>query len=483
MLENYGAKRSKKYPTKGLAGKAFAAPRTCQKKLAIVACVLLLVACGASVLLWKFGMLKALGIGGNSEAQDATSLSSEATFAVATSQPSPPVLLEVIPPITSRGNSSGADDSPTMAPSVYKKTPFPTPIATVNPTTAPTSAAYTTDLFLLLEAASFDAGAALRQDNSPQQRAMMWLLQNVNLDSYTNNKKIQRYALAVFYYSTNGDGWGENLWWMSDEDECMWYNKQVASGYPSCEISTSYDKSRTFSSLDLSFNNVRGTIPPELGLLSGLRRVDLDGGPSGFLTGTIPSDLGHLNLIESFSALGNQLTGTLPLELGNWGLVRGIDLSWNKLAGSLPPSLGSMIWLTELNLEMNDFSGPLPGADLGRLSNLFKLALGGCNLTGPIPSEIGLLTKLRYLYLEMNQFTFLPSNIGSLVNLNVLSLNDNDIQGVLPSEIGGLTKLGSLLLRSNSFASAIPSEVGMMVALQSKWKCTIDLICLLHCIF
>lgn len=216
------------------------------------------------------------------------------------------------------------------------------------------------------------------------------------------------------------------------------------------------------------FEQVRGTLPPELGLLSGLRRVDLDGGPSGFLTGTIPSELGRLNLIESFSALGNQLSGTLPVEIGNWSLVRGIDLSWNKLAGSLPPSLGSMIWLTELNLEMNDFSGSLPGADLGRLSNLFKLALGGCNLTGPIPTEFGLLTKLRYLYMEMNQLTSLPTHIGSLENLNVLSLNDNDLQGTLPSEIGGLTKLGSLLLRDNSFVSPIPSEVGMMVALQSE---------------
>lgn len=257
MLENYGAKRDKKSPGKGLTGRSMSAPRTCQKKLAIVLFVLLLVACGASALLWKFGMLKALGIGGDSDAQDPTSLSSEQTSATGATTTQPPFpASEVVPPITSRGNSSGAD-SPTLAPSVYRKTPFPTPLTTSDPTIAPTSAAYTTDLFRLLEAASFDAGAALRQENSPQQRAMLWLLQNVNLESYTNSKKIQRYALAVFYYSTNGDGWGENLWWMSDEDECMWYNKQVASGYPSCEISTSYDKSRTFSSLDLSFNNVR----------------------------------------------------------------------------------------------------------------------------------------------------------------------------------------------------------------------------------
>jgi len=481
LLEAYGAKRSKKSGVKGFSPRRILVPGNCRTKLFVVVMVLLLVTCGTLALLWNFGMLEAIGIGGDSAGQDPAGLSLSASSTTSptatpiegeevTSQPS----VTPIPPILSRGNSTV--ESPTNAPSEYRKTPPPTTIAAVNTasptsglsTLSPTIAAYTSDLYRLLESASFDAGEALRQDGSPQQRALLWLLDNVNLNSYTNSKKIQRYALAVFYYSTNGHQWSNNLWWLSQEDECMWFNKQVATGYPTCEISTSFERTKTFTSLDLSFNNVQGTIPPEIGLLSGLRRLDLDGGPSGFLTGTLPSQLGELYLMEAFSARGNQLEGTLPIEIGNWELVRGIELSFNRLTGGLPGSISSMVWLTELNLEMNDLSGPLPSAELGTLTNLFKLSLGGNSFSGVIPSELGLLTKLRYLYLELNQFTSLPTTIGNLVNLNVLSLFENKLQGPIPSEVGNLAKLESLLLRSNVLYGRIPTEIGLMASLQSK---------------
>ena len=37
---------------------------------------------------------------------------------------------------------------------------------------------------------------------------------------------VERYALAVFYYETNGDGWSTNNRWLSDQSVCDWYNKK-----------------------------------------------------------------------------------------------------------------------------------------------------------------------------------------------------------------------------------------------------------------
>lgn len=137
-------------------------------------------------------------------------------------------------------------------------------------------------------------------------------------------------------------------------------------------------------------------------------------------------------------------------------------MSFNNLLGEIPATFGSMTLVTELTLEMNELSGRLPAVAFGRLSNLFKLSLGANQFTGPVPSEIGLLTQLRYLYMESNQFSSLPTQIGRLENLNLFSIFQNIIQGSIPSELGRLKKLGTLLLRSNAFGSIIPSELGLM---------------------
>ena len=48
--------------------------------------------------------------------------------------------------------------------------------------------------------------------------------------------------------------------------------------------------------------------------------------------------------------------------------------------------------------------GEIPD-ELGQLSRLEGLALGGNQLTGDIPSELGQLTQLRELFLYGNQLT------------------------------------------------------------------------------
>jgi hypothetical protein len=479
LLEANGAHRAKKPASGVLSRKAFRR-RSCLLRLVIATMVFLLLACGTAALMWYFGKLEFLGIGGYNEDAN-VSLSEEPTAVpissvlVSSAPSTQPILIEDIPPLLSRGSDT-VSPHPTLPPS-YVKTPPPTagttgPLKSPEqevPSAGPASSAFNSDLFQLLESASFDAGSSLRVAGSPQQRAFFWLLDNANLDSYTNSRRLQRYAMAVFYYSTNGENWADNQGWMSDEDECLWFNKEATAdgSYSPCQINVNNNAQKTLAGLDLSFNNVQGTVPPEIGLLSGLVRVDLDGGPSSFLVGSLPSEIGYLNLLNTFSARGNQLTGTLPDEVGNWQQVNAIDLSFNKLTGLLPSSCGSLTWLTELTLEMNAFSGSLP-AELGRLGNLFKLALGGNQFQGPLFSEIGSLTKLRYLYLELNQFSSLPTEIGLLENLSILSAFENVFQGAIPSELGRLTLLGSLLLRSNSFSSSVPSELGLMRGLQSK---------------
>ena len=64
--------------------------------------------------------------------------------------------------------------------------------------------------------------------------------------------------------------------------------------------------------LDLSYNELTGTIPSELGDLAHVQVLRLDGNQ---LTGTIPSELGDLAHLRSLHLNGNRLTGCIPVGL------------------------------------------------------------------------------------------------------------------------------------------------------------------------
>ena len=71
---------------------------------------------------------------------------------------------------------------------------------------------------------------------------------------------------------------------------------------------------RVVASLSLWEKNLNGIIPPELGNLTGLRKLHLDGNQ---LTGSIPDTLGNLSRLEHLWLHGNELTGEIPATLGS----------------------------------------------------------------------------------------------------------------------------------------------------------------------
>jgi hypothetical protein len=135
--------------------------------------------------------------------------------------------------------------------------PSPTP-GTVAPTPSPTSESFAS-LKALIESVSFDGGAALSDSLSPQYKALTWLDSTQNIEDYPEWKTIQRYVLAVVYYSTDGESWTQSDGWLTDEDECNWY---TGSTNLVC------DESGAFQRLVLYDNNLMGPLPAEVALLS-----------------------------------------------------------------------------------------------------------------------------------------------------------------------------------------------------------------------
>jgi hypothetical protein len=134
--------------------------------------------------------------------------------------------------------------------------------ATTAPSTEPTTPQ---DLIELISSASSDGGLALSDPSTSQNMALEWLAGNPNLARYTDLEKIQCYALATLYYTTNGDSWFNNGYWLSDEDVCgKWYQSELAGD----DMVVDCTSDGVVSRIELDNNNLQGVIPPEIGMLS-----------------------------------------------------------------------------------------------------------------------------------------------------------------------------------------------------------------------
>lgn len=151
--------------------------------------------------------------------------------------------------------------------------------------------------------------------------------------------------------------------------------------------------------LNLSSNNLNGTIPEEVVSLSSL----------------------SISLVMSH----NFLTGPLPPEVGKLTNLVEIDVSYNKLSGNIPGSLESCISLERLYLGNNSFEGTIP-ISLKSLRGLAELDLSCNSLFGKVPQFFSKLLSLRHLNLSYNDLDGEISREGIFANASAISLFGND---------------------------------------------------------
>ena len=121
-------------------------------------------------------------------------------------------------------------------------------------------------------------------------------------------------------------------------------------------------------------------------------------------------------------------------------------------------------------------TGEIP-TELGSLSNLQELHLNDNQLTGEIPTELGSLSNLETLNLWRNQLTGdIPTELGSLSNLQeAVDLNEKRVdRGEIPTTrtgeiLGSLSNLAWLSLEGNQLTGEIPRELGSLSNLERLW--------------
>ena len=350
---------------------------------------------------------------------------------------------------------------------------------------------------------------SLTTKGSPQAQALEWITKEDKAQLDVNDPFIfQRYALAVFFYSTHGEhiyqqtiinvtqhntippnsdtidtpplqgatqpnnkdtatvedilptkvgetteigddlaaqpNWMKEDAWLSDKGYCSWYGIECHHRSGTSVYNTRYDANAGIILVNMTENNVRGHVPAELFRALGDLRW-ASFAANGFY-GPLPSDIGGCTQLRYLSLANNFFTGQVPNEVFNLHNLDRLYLDGNYFAGRIPVGLGKMTNLSEY----------LPA---------LLYACFYCSLTHSHTHTIVVAPVSISLY--NNFFTgTIPAQIANLKNITSIYFDINHLTGTIPAELGQLTKLEDLRLRHNKFVGSVPKELGDLTHLE-----------------
>lgn len=202
----------------------------------------------------------------------------------------------------------------------------------------------------------------------------------------------EREALIAFYEAMGGDQWRDNFGWKTPEGEFS------PPGTEHLWTGVTLNGERTHViKLFYSFNNMVGTFPDELEQLTKLEEVFLIRAK----VEEFPIVLTRIPSLLSLNLFQNQIPGTIPPEIGNMTGVQQLSLDGNLLGGVLPVELANLTQLRRLSICNNQFT-QLP--NLSTLSNLQYLDLCRNQFKGEVPAWFFEMETLQYLNLSENRF-------------------------------------------------------------------------------
>ncbi|KAI3512925.1 hypothetical protein L1887_20248 [Cichorium endivia] len=182
-----------------------------------------------------------------------------------------------------------------------------------------------------------------------------------------------------------------NWGWNISSDPCT--SKWVGV---TCDTSNQTVKKVILENLNLS-----GTFDPlSLCMVSNLLVLSLN---FNNLTGTIPPEISNCKRLTHFYLTGNRFSGNLPDSLTNLPNVKRVVISNNEFSGKLPDFSRTTSLLTFF-AQNNRFTGQLPAFNYHQLQD-FNVANN--DFTGPIPDDTG-----RF---DGNSFTGNPGLCGKVL--------------------------------------------------------------------
>ena len=281
--------------------------------------------------------------------------------------------------------------------------------------------------------------------------------------TFTPNQ--EREVLLDIYKATNGKQWYNKTAWNSSTTHCAWYG---ITCYNNTYVKT----------IVLAYNNLDGSLPSNLWKIRNLMALCTPGNPrlrgrigdflfgnmstlltvvlnAASISGDIPQDIAKLSYLQNFLGCtmhGDGFTGRLPDNIGNMTELRFLCLGGNRLTGQIPRGISRLNKLYYLDLRNT------PGMMHGHLSDLFSisslkfLSVSGVKLIGEMPSKLP--ENLVYLILPGNNISgIFPQNIAEIKKLVALDLANNELTGDIPGQLLLLPHINIIDLSQNKFSS------------------------------
>jgi len=208
---------------------------------------------------------------------------------------------------------------------------------------------------------------------------------------------------------------------------------------------------------------------------SPLATLDLSNNEMG---GSIPSWIGNLTGLSVLLLRGNRLHDHISVELCKLVDLRFLDLSHNHLTGPIPPCLshiafsGSGLFLTAVvatsEYEPQIVQNLKLDSKVDEDTSSTSENRADFTAKGTVYSYGGIvLSYMSGLDLSCNRLTDkIPLELGNLSNLHALNLSHNDLWGSIPASLSKMKQIESLDLSYNSLTGHIPTELVVLTALE-----------------
>ncbi|TYJ38679.1 hypothetical protein E1A91_A04G008500v1 [Gossypium mustelinum] len=241
--------------------------------------------------------------------------------------------------------------------------------------------------------------------------------------------------------------------------------------------------------LDLSYNNLSGTIPQCFGNLS--KSLEFLNLKKNKFYGTIPPTFAKGCQLSDFNLNGNLLEGPLTPSILNCKGLEVLNLGNNKINDTFPHWLGGLPQLQVLVLKSNHMHGSLC-VNSSKSSPFFSkiqiFDLSSNYFSGPLPKigstvsymgendhggrgfytySIGIVIKGQYMELVKIFNMWMIIDLSNNQFEGGLNLSHNNLNGGIPTSIGNLTSLEWLDLSSNRLSGTIPNRLAELPFLSS----------------